>query len=90
MSTWITIGVIWLVVGLLCYAAILRFFPPTPRIHRSPLGSTPEEVQPRPFSIRDFPQVVIFLIPTAVFSPLLLLVLICYRLRKPKDADPKL
>jgi hypothetical protein len=89
MSTWITIGVIWLVVGLLCYAAILRFFPPTPRIHLSPLGSTSEGVQLRPFSIRDFPQVAVILIPTAILSPLLLVVLICYRFRKPKDAAPK-
>jgi hypothetical protein len=72
MSTWIIIGVIWLMVGLLCYAAILRFFPPTPRIHRSRLGSASEGVQSRPFSIRDFPQMVIILIPTAVLSPLLL------------------
>ena len=89
MSTWIIIGVIWLVVGLLCYVAILRFFPPTPRIHCSRLGSTSEGVQPRPFSIHDFPRIVIILIPTAVLSPLLLVILTCYRLRKPKGADPK-
>ena len=89
MSTWIIIGVIWLVVGLLCYAAILRFFPPTPHIHRNPLGSRSEGVQPRPFSIRDIPQMVIILIPTAIFSPLLLVVLLCYKIRKPKITDSK-
>ncbi len=85
MNRWLIITLAWLVVGVLSYAAILRFFPPTPIIVRErPDGKTIKESISRRFTILDLPQAVVFLIPAVVVSPFLLCVLVCHELCKPK------
>jgi hypothetical protein len=89
MNTWIIIALAWLVIGLLCYAVILRFFPPTPILDRVRQDRIVGTVRSRHFSIRHLPQIVIGVIPIALLSPFFLLVLVCYKLGKPKRADSK-
>jgi hypothetical protein len=89
MNTWVIIALAWLVVGLLCYAVILRFFPPMPLLVRSRRDRVVEKGTPRRFSIRHLPQVVISVIPIAVLSPFLLLVLVCYKIGKPTSTGSK-
>ena len=89
MNTWIIIALAWLVMGLLCYAVILRFFPPTPLPGRARKDGIVGTEKPRPFSIRHLPQIVIGVIPIALISPFLLFVLVCYKLGKPTSADSK-
>src|SRR5260370_25551675 len=86
MSTWMIIAVVWLALGLLCYAAILRFFPPTPLIDARFREPAEEEEKSRLFSIRDLPRMAVLLIPTALISPLLLCGLLCSKLRKSTNA----
>jgi hypothetical protein len=89
MNTWVIIVLAWLVVGLLCYAVILRFFPPKPLLVRSQRIRVVGKGMPRRFSIRDLPQIVISVIPIAALSPFLLLVLVCYKLGKPTSTGSK-
>ena len=89
MTTWMIIVLAWLAVGLLSYAVILRWFPPTPFIIPRRHDAWAEELASRPFSLRDLPQMVIILIPTAVVSPLFLLFLVGCKLRKPKNGGSK-
>ena len=89
MKTWIIIALAWLVMGLLCYAAILRFFPPTPLLVRARQDGIVGTERSRPFSIRHLPQIVIGVIPIALLSPFLLFVLVCYKLGKPTSTDSK-
>ena len=81
------IALVWLFVGLICYAVILRFFPPTPLIDDRPREVTAKHEEPRPFSVRDLPQMVIFLIPIFVILPILLPAFLCYKLAKWKRSD---
>src|SRR5438045_3016436 len=79
-SAWLSIPVAWLVLGLFCYIIILRFYPPTPLIDDT-IRSSDSSVPPRPFSVRDVPAMILFLIPAALASPLLLAVFLWNRNR---------
>jgi hypothetical protein len=85
MNTWVIVGLVWFVVGLPCWVAILRFFPPTPLIDPRP-RSCAEDQEPRPFSIRDVPVRALFSVPMAVLSPPLLLFLLCHKAAKEKGS----
>ncbi len=80
MSAFITIVIIWLVGGLLCWAVIVRFFPPTPLIG----PDLPESTEPggKPFSVRDVPMMVVCLIPLSVIAPFLLAGILLPRARR--------
>ena len=79
----------WLVIGLLCYAVILRYFLPTPLLNRSRREVTADKEKSRPFLFRHLPQAAIALTLMAVLSPFLLFVLVCYKLGKPGSAGSK-
>jgi len=89
MKTWLIIALAWLVVGLLCYALILRFFPPTPLLVPSRRDRVLEKGMPRRFSTHHLPQIVVSVIPIAAVSPFLLLVLVCYKLGKATSTGSK-
>jgi hypothetical protein len=89
MSTWMIIALVWFVVGLLCWAVILRFFPPTPLVDPRPRDVAAKEQKPRPFSIRDVPVMALFSIPIAALSPPLLLSLFWHKLGKQKNPGSK-
>jgi hypothetical protein len=74
VSAWFSTPVAWLGCGLLCYTIILRFYPPTPLIDDTMQQSASPHPS-RPFSVRDVPAMVLFLVPTVVISPVLLVIL---------------
>jgi hypothetical protein len=82
MSTWVVISLIWFVTGLICWAVILRFFPPIPLIDPRSRDSIAEKQVPRPFSVRDLPVMVMLSVPIAAFSPPLLIAFICIQICK--------
>jgi hypothetical protein len=88
MNTWIIIALVWFVVGLLCWAVILRFFPPSPLIDPR-LRHGPGDGIPRPFSLRDVPTIALCSVPVAALSPPLLLFLLWHRVGRHKGTGSK-
>jgi hypothetical protein len=67
-SVWIGIVLTWIACGLLCWFVILRYYPPTPLVDSTlSVGAPPSPS--RPFSIRDIPSMVLWLIPIALVAP---------------------
>ena len=85
MSTWIIIALVWFVVGLICWAVILRFFPPTPKIDPRQRGSVADEPKGRSFSIRDVAGMALAAVPIAALAPPLLIIMLCHRMRRQKS-----
>jgi hypothetical protein len=98
--TWRILALGWLVLGLLSYVAILRFFPPTPLLVEDQEADVPPIGRPRSFSVRDLlriviavisdlPRIMIAVIPIALVSPILLVALVCHKLCKAAQTGAK-
>lgn len=83
LGIWLSIALAWAAFGLLCWGAVLRYFPPTPLAGDTGPAS---EAPPKHFELRQIPAMVVLLLPLALISPFLLAFLL---IRAQKRHEPR-